>query len=213
MPDRIRVLHVITRLVVGGAQENTVLTVRHLNRQRYDVALASGPTAGPEGSLEESIPSDITFERIPALVRDPHAAKDARAFLHLYRLMRSLRYHIVHTHTTKAGLLGRIAARLTGVPVVVHTPHGHAFHDYLNSLGSAALIHVERELARHTHRIVCLTDAERQDHLRFRIGAPEKFSVIHSGVDIDRFRRSAAQPGARWLAAPWGAAARPQQSA
>jgi glycosyltransferase involved in cell wall biosynthesis len=186
--SRIRVLHVITRLVLGGAQENTLLTTAHLDRARYDVALASGPTAGPEGTLEDRIPGDIVFARIPELVRHPDPLKDVVALRRLCDLMRRGKYHIVHTHTTKAGLLGRIAARLTRVPIVVHTPHGHAFHGYLNSLGSRALQWVERGLAAWTDRIVCLTEAERQDHLRFRAGPPEKFEVIHSGVDIERFR-------------------------
>ncbi len=188
--ERIRVLHVITRLIVGGAQDDTLLTVRHLDRTHYSVTLASGPTTGPEGSLEDQMPRDIAFERIPGLVRDPHPVKDMIALQRLYALMRRGRYHIVHTHTTKAGLLGRIAARLARVPVVVHTPHGQAFHDYLNSVGSEALKWVERWLAHWTDRIVCVSEAERQDHLRFRIGPPEKFGVIHSCVDVERFRQA-----------------------
>ncbi len=188
--EKIRVLHVITRLIIGGAQVNTLLTVAHLDRRRYRVTLASGPTTGPEGSLEDQIPGEIAFERIPELVRNPDPLKDIIALRRLYALMRRGRYHIVHTHTTKAGLLGRIAARLARVPIVVHTPHGHAFHGYLNSAGSRALQRVERWLAHWTDRIICLTEAERRDHLRVRVGPPEKFEVIHSGVDIERFRQA-----------------------
>ncbi len=187
--EKIRILHVITRLVVGGAQENTLLTTARLDRARYDVALVSGPTAGPEGSLEDQIPGDIVFERIPELVRDPHPRCDARALRRLVALMRRGRYQIVHTHTTKAGMLGRIAARLARVPVVVHTPHGHAFHGYLHGLGQHALVWAERGLARWTDRIICLTEAERNDHLRLRVGVPEQYEVIHSGIDLARFRR------------------------
>jgi len=193
---RVRVLHVITRLILGGAQENTLLTVAGLDRARYDVTLASGPTTGPEGSLESRIAPDAAFVRVPELVRNPHPVKDAIALARLYALMRRGRYQIVHTHTTKAGLLGRIAARWARVPVVIHTPHGHAFHDYLSRAGSGALVHVERLTARWTDRIVCLTDAEREDHLRYRIGPPEKFEVIHSGVDLARFRAPRHDPDA-----------------
>ena len=119
----VRVLHVITRLVHGGAQENTLLTVQRLDASQYAATLASGPTFGSEGSLESSIPASLPFVRIPELVRDPHPAKDALALGRLYLLMRRNRFHIVHTHTTKAGLLGRLAARLAGVPIVIHTPH------------------------------------------------------------------------------------------
>ena len=148
--NRIRVLHVITRLVIGGAQENTLLTVGRLDRERYEVTLASGPTTGPEGSLEDRLPAMSAFERIPGLVRRPHPVQDAAALARLYALMRRDRYQIVHTHTTKAGILGRMAARLARVPVVLHTPHGHAFHDYLDRTGSAALRRLERWLARLT---------------------------------------------------------------
>lgn len=191
---RIRVLHIITRLVLGGAQENTLLTAGGLDRGRYAVTLASGPTIGPEGSLENRIPGDIPFERIPDLVRDPHPVKDLVTLARLYRLIRRGRYHIVHTHTTKAGILGRLAAKAAGVPVIVHTPHGHAFHDYLGARGSEALKWVERGLARITDRIICLTPAERDDHVRFRIGPAESFEVIHSGVDLDRFRHARVDP-------------------
>ena len=192
--NRIRVLHVITRLVIGGAQENTLLTVGRLDRERYEVTLASGPTTGPEGSLEDRLPAMSAFERIPGLVRRPHPVQDAAALARLYALMRRDRYQIVHTHTTKAGILGRMAARLARVPVVLHTPHGHAFHDYLDGTGSAALRRLERWLARLTDQIVCLTAAERDDHLRLGIGHPEQFEVIHSGVDVERFR--SARPDA-----------------
>lgn len=190
---RLRVLHIITRLVVGGAQENTLLTVARLDRTRYDVTLASGPTVGPEGSLEERIPGDIEFVRIPELIRQPHPIKDAVALARLVALMRRGRFDLVHTHTTKAGLLGRIAARLVGAPIVVHTPHGHAFHDYLSRGWSEALKRMERWLARWTDVIICLTPAERDDHLRFRVAPAGKFEIIHSGVDISRFAAADAR--------------------
>ncbi len=186
--ERIRVLHIITRLIVGGAQENTLLTVEHLDRVRYEVTLASGPSTGPEGSLEQRIPPALAFEAIPDLVRPPDPRRDMRALARLYALMMRNRYHIVHTHTTKAGILGRCAARLAGVPVVVHTPHGHAFHGYLNRAGSGALTYVERWMSRWSDCIICLTDAERQDHLRLGVGSPEKFEIVPSGIELERFR-------------------------
>ncbi len=185
----VRVLHLITRLIVGGAQENTLLTVEHLDRRRYEVTLASGPTAGPEGSSEKRIPADVTFVRIPHLVRNPDPIRDLLALRQLTSLMLHGGYQIVHTHTTKAGMLGRLAACLARVPIVVHTPHGHAFHGYLSRLGSVGLQWTERLLALWTDRIVCLTEAEREDHLRFSIGPPDRFEVIHSGVHLERFHR------------------------
>ncbi|MDR7544443.1 MAG: glycosyltransferase family 4 protein [Armatimonadota bacterium] len=184
---RLRLLHVITRLVLGGAQENTLLTLAHLDRDLFDITLASGPTQGPEGSLEADVPPDVRFVRIPDLVRDPSPVRDLRALRVLYRLMRDGRFDVVHTHTTKAGLLGRVAARLAGVPVVIHTPHGHAFHGYLSPLASGALVALERVLARWTDRIVCLTEAEREDYLSRGVGDPTRLAVVHSGVALERF--------------------------
>lgn len=186
-PQRIRILHVITRLVMGGAQQNTLLTVEHLDRARFSVALASGPGGGPEGTLEPQARSlDISYFEIPSLVRDPQPVKDLAAFIALLRLMRRGHYHVVHTHTTKAGVLGRLAARAAGVPIIVHTPHGHAFKGYLGGTGSRMLVLLERVLAKITDHIICLTDAERHDHLRAGVGKPEQYAVVHSGIDLDR---------------------------
>jgi glycosyltransferase involved in cell wall biosynthesis len=186
---QLRVLHVITRLVVGGAQQNTLLTVDRLDRTRFSVALASGPGGGPEGTLEPHARSlGVPYFEIPSLVRNPHLIKDFAAFIALVRLIRRGRYDIVHTHTTKAGILGRLAARVARVPVIVHTPHGHAFQGYLNGTGSRALLLVEKALVRITDSIICLTDAEMRDHLEARVGRPDQYSVIHSGVDLDRIR-------------------------
>lgn len=183
--DRVKVLHVITRMVVGGAQQNTLLTVEHLDRARFSVALASGPGGGPEGSLEPAARSlGVPYFEIASLVRSPHPAKDVAAFVSLLGLMRRGRYHIVHTHTTKAGILGRLAARAVGVPIVIHTPHGHAFQGYLGTAGSWLLVLLERALAKITDRIVCLTNAELEDHLRIGVGRPGQYVVIHSGVDV-----------------------------
>jgi glycosyltransferase involved in cell wall biosynthesis len=192
---RLRVLHVITRLVVGGAQENTLLTVAHLDRHLFDLTLASGPTSGPEGSLEDEVPDDVRFVRLPHLVRDPAPWRDLLALGALYRLMRGGRYDIVHTHTTKAGLLGRLAARAARVRAVVHTPHGHAFSGYLPHAASWALVRVERALARWTDRIICLTGAERDDYLALGVGRPEQLVVVHSGVPLERFARPGRDPG------------------
>jgi glycosyltransferase involved in cell wall biosynthesis len=193
---QLRVLHVITRLVVGGAQQNTLLTVDRLDRTRYTVALACGPSGGPEGTLEPQARSlDVPYFEIPTLVRNPHPVKDIAAFITLLRLMRRGHYDIVHTHTTKAGILGRLAARAARVPVIVHTPHGHAFQGYLRGSGSRALLLVERALGRITDGIICLTDAEMRDHLEAGVGRRSQYSVIHSGVDLDRIKTAAQLNG------------------
>lgn len=182
----LRILHVITRLVVGGAQENTLLSVRGLQKLGHRVELAAGPETGPEGLLR--VPEDIPFHRIPSLVREIRPAADVRALWDLYRLMRR-GYDVVHTHTSKAGVLGRIAARWAGVPLVVHTPHGHVYHGYGGRLRSCFFVWVERLLAPWADSLVALTESERQEHLRNRVGTPEQWHVIPSGVEVERYQQ------------------------
>jgi len=95
---------------------------------------------------------------------------------------------IVHTHTSKAGLLGRLAAKFAGVPIIVHTPHGHVFFGYFGSLKTKIFVNLERLASRVTDKIVALTSKEKDDYLLFNIDSEDKFNVIHSGVDLDRFR-------------------------
>lgn len=185
-PRLLRVLHVITRLVVGGAQENTLLTVCGLRARGYEVELAAGPEAGPEGVLQ--VPEGIVFHRIPTLVREIRPLADLRALWDLYWLM-ARGYDVVHTHTSKAGVLGRIAARLAGVPVVVHTPHGHVYHGYGGRVRSRLFVWVERLLARWTDVLVALTESERREHLAEKVGRAEQWCVIPSGVEIERYRK------------------------
>ncbi len=184
-----RVLHVITRLVVGGAQENTLLTVRGLRALGYEVELAVGSETGPEGSL--AIPEGVVAHRIPTLVREIRPLSDLRALWSLCRLMRR-GYHVVHTHTSKAGVLGRVAARWAKVPLVVHTPHGHVYHGYGGRLRSRFFVWVERALARWTDALVALTQSEKREHLREGVGRLEQWAVIPSGVEMEGYQRQSA---------------------
>src|SRR5713101_4880083 len=129
MKEELRVLHVITRLIVGGAQENTAASVLGLRaRPNLSVRLISGRTTGSEGSLESefaAFPQMLTI--IPELVRPIHPLQDILALRKLRRLFAESRPDIVHTHSGKAGILGRMAARKAGIPIVVHTIHGPSF--------------------------------------------------------------------------------------
>src|SRR5207249_1497570 len=124
-----RVTHVITRLIVGGAQENTIASVLGLREKPgLEVDLISGPTRGPEGSLESSLQAargaTSILMLLPELVRPIHPWKDFLALRRLTKLFHERRPQIVHTHSGKAGVLGRLAARRAGVPIIVHTIHG-----------------------------------------------------------------------------------------
>jgi glycosyltransferase involved in cell wall biosynthesis len=130
---------------------------------------------------------------LPQLVRSPSPVKDLIAFLKIYRLLRKERFDLVHTHTSKAGILGRIAARLAGVPHIVHTPHGQAFNGYAGRVLTGVFVLLERWAATFTDRIIGLTDQEIRDNLERRIGEPEQFVSIPSGIDLKRFEECERQ--------------------
>lgn len=204
--SRIRVAHVITRLCTGGAQENTFHTVRLADPNRFDVSLYAGPTDGAEGSIEgEVAAAGIAVERIPDLCRAPHPLRDWTALRALTAHFRAGRYDIVHTHTSKAGYLGRLAARRAGVPVIIHTPHGHIFDGYFPRPVTAFYSALERHAAGFTSRIITLTEAEVVQHLAHGIGRPAQFLPIFSGIDLNLFREGRSYREA--TRAEWGAGA------
>jgi glycosyltransferase involved in cell wall biosynthesis len=134
---------------------------------------------------------------VPTLVREARPILDACALLALWRLLRRERPAIVHTHTSKAGAVGRLAAWLARVPVVIHTPHGHIFYGYYGTVASAIFRLLERLLAKITDRIVTLTDRGAQEHVRYGIAGAEKFATIHSGIDLAHFRSVQVDPAVK----------------
>jgi glycosyltransferase involved in cell wall biosynthesis len=196
---RCSVSHVITRLILGGAQENTLASVLGLlNDPAFDVSLVSGPTLGPEGSLEPlaaSIPGLLTL--VPSLIRPVHPWHDSRALVQLTRLFRERRPRIVHTHSGKAGFLGRLAARRAAVPVVVHTIHGPSFGPFQGPVANAILRAAERIAGRCTDHFVVVAEAMRDRYLSAGIGRPGQYTRVLSGFDIDPFLRAVPDPALR----------------
>jgi glycosyltransferase involved in cell wall biosynthesis len=151
----------------------------------WESSLVAGPALGSEGSLErECEAKGVRLIRAPHLVREIAPLQDLRALRYLKSVIRKERPHIVHTHTSKAGILGRMAARSCRVPVVIHTPHGHVFHSYESRFKTEAFIRAERWCAARADRLVALTPNERKEHLDLRIGRPEQWAVVHSGIDF-----------------------------
>src|SRR5262249_55665355 len=124
---------------------------------------------------------------LPELGREIQGWSDLKALMRLARLMREFRPHIVHTHTAKAGTLGRLAARLTRVPVVIHTYHGHVFHSYFSPAKTRLFVAIERSLARHTDHILTVSEKIRQELLGLGIGNPQRLTVLPLGLELDRF--------------------------
>ena len=188
--SQVRVLHVITRLIVGGAQENTMLTAALLAPARYAVDVVSGPQTGPEGSLIPEVRArGIRLTILPSLVREVNPARDVAALVALTRLIRRGRYDVVHTHSSKAGILGRWAAYRAGAPVIVHTVHGWGHHDRQRPLVRWFYVLLERATQRITDRLIVVSPRNTQKGLADGIATPDKYVTIRSGIELERFRQ------------------------
>jgi glycosyltransferase involved in cell wall biosynthesis len=194
-----RVTHIITRLVIGGAQENTLATVRGLRaKPGVEVKLISGPTTGPEGSLENEaarIPGLLTL--VPELVRPVRPLKEFSALRQLEKILREQSPDIVHTHSGKAGILGRLAAKRAGVPIIIHHIHGPSFGDFQGALANFAFTAAEKYAARVTDHFFCSADAMRKKYLAAGIGRPRQYTRIFSGFEVERFSAAGNDPAFR----------------
>ncbi|MFZ2639905.1 MAG: glycosyltransferase family 4 protein [Verrucomicrobiia bacterium] len=190
-----RICHVITRLIVGGAQENTLASVVGLRRlPGYEcVDLISGIEAGAEGSLlEQARRAGVEPLWLKSLRRSINPFYDTRAFFELVRQFRRGRYNIVHTHSGKAGFLGRLAARAAGVPFIVHTIHGPSFGAFQGAVANRALTLAERVAGCVTTRFVSVADAMSRQYRDAGIGRTQGYVTIRSGFDVACFAN--AQP-------------------
>jgi len=189
MSGPLRIMHISTRLILGGSQENTVLSCEGQSDAGHEVALVFGPIYGPEGSLLERVKKHGGIETIetPNLVRELAPRKDLRCFRDLRRIIRGWKPDVVHTHSSKAGILGRAAAWKERIPCVIHTIHGLAFHRYMSTWRNAIYIASERWAAKRCHRIVCVADAMRDQALAAHIGRPEQYITVYSGMETGRF--------------------------
>lgn len=194
-----RVTHVITRLVVGGAQENTIASVLGLREKpELQVNLIAGPQTGPEGSLRsqfDSLPESLTT--IPELVREINPWKDRLALRRLTTLFREQRPHVVHTHSGKAGILGRLAAAKAGVPIIIHSIHGPSFGPFQNPLSNFIFRAAEQRAARVTTHFIVVADAMKDQYLAAGIGRPDQYTKIFSGFDLSPFLNAQNNPALR----------------
>lgn len=188
MAKKIRVLHPITRLIIGGAQENTILTAHLLDKNEWEVDILCGPQTGPEGSLIENVyERGISLTIEPTLVREVNPLKDILAVFRLARFLKRGGYTIVHTHSSKAGIVGRWAGKLAGVPVIVHTVHGWAHHERQHWLVRAYYILMEKLTLPITDKLIVVSPLNIEKGLKDGIGKPEDYVVIRSGIELDRF--------------------------
>ena len=182
-----RIVHLITRLIVGGAQENTLLTCMDLISEHQDeVLLLTGPGLGPEGSLEaEAIRQQIPMQILPELRRNIHPTHDWKSYRAIKREIAKFHPDVVHTHSGKAGLFGRKAAWALRVPAVVHTIHGAPFHAYQGRVGWSALLACERYAAHRCHRLISVANAMTEQMVAAKVAPAEKFTTVYSGMEIE----------------------------
>lgn len=183
-----KIVHVITRLILGGAQENTLLSCEGQHDRGHDVTLITGPAIGPEGSLiERAQRYGYRVIILDEMRRAISATKDFQTYQRLKSLLRELDPDVVHTHSSKAGIIGRWAAHRARCRLIVHTIHGLAF----TASTSRAVNHVYKTLekitAPVTHKIVCVADAMREQSLLAGVGRPGQYVTVYSGMQTAPF--------------------------
>jgi glycosyltransferase involved in cell wall biosynthesis len=186
MPQKLRVLRAITRLNIGGPAIHAILLTRGLQNERFSSVLVTGLEGPHEGSMRDLAARHGVEPRVlRELGREVSPVNDLRATLAMYRLIRASRPHIVHTHMAKAGTAGRLAARLAGVPIVVHTFHGHTFHSYWGPVKSAVFLQIERTLGAMTDRVIAVGDAQKADIANYGVAPLSKIRTIPLGLEIE----------------------------
>ena len=195
-----RIAHIITRMIVGGAQENTLLNCLDLIQiHGDDVLLITGPAIGPEGDLlrqgrggeaQPALKNTVPLAYVPALRRSIHPWRDAASYRAIRKILKDFQPDVVHTHSAKGGFLGRMAAWSLKVPAIVHTVHGAPFHPFQNVLPRTLFRWCEWYAARHCHAIISVADAMTDLMVEAGIAPREKFTTIYSGMDVEPFLRA-----------------------
>jgi glycosyltransferase involved in cell wall biosynthesis len=183
-----RIIHVITRLIIGGAQENTLLSCEGQHDLGHDVTLITGPAIGPEGSLMKRASAyGYRVETVDEMRRSILPVKDFRTYHRLVKRLQELKPDVVHTHSSKAGIIGRWAADRAKVPVIVHTIHGLAFTASTSRVVNSVYRQLERSTAPLTTKIVCVADAMREQSLAAGVGTPDQYVTVYSGMETKPF--------------------------
>ncbi len=195
-----KIVHIITRLILGGAQENTLITCKLLAQRGHDVTLITGPAIGPEGQLFNQTKNEkYDVIVVPKMIRAICPLYDTISYFQIKKHLERLKPDIVHTHSAKAGILGRFAAnRLKGkwsenTPAVAHTIHGLAFHPYQSKWLNKFYIAVEKSAAKRTDFFICVADAMTEQALAAGIGQREKYITAYSAIEEDDFLKPIPQ--------------------
>ncbi|MCH2206428.1 MAG: glycosyltransferase family 4 protein [Lentisphaerales bacterium] len=183
-----KICHLITRMIIGGAQENTLYSCQGQIENGHEVILTTGPTTGPEGKLldKQKVPG-LKVDIIPELVRELNPMTDLKAYFVLKKYFKENQFDVVHTHASKAGIIGRAAAWAAGIPAVIHTVHGPAFHRYEKAWKNKIYIAAEKFAANRCHKIVCVADAMTKQFLDAGISKPAMYRTVYSGMNLEDY--------------------------
>ena len=184
---------------MGGSAQNTLLTCKKLSN-KYEIILVHGLSYESritdlekriiEDGITEAKTQGVKVIPLPAMARSIRPVKDFRALFSLVWLIFKEKPNIVHTHSSKAGILGRLAAKIAYVPNIVHTPHGHVFYGHFGRFASKVFLRIEKIFSKFTDRMVALTDGEKNDYINLSVCSSGKLLKIHSGVDVEQFMQS-----------------------
>jgi glycosyltransferase involved in cell wall biosynthesis len=181
---KIKVCHVNTRFLRAGGAKNTLFTVAGLDKSRYEIDLVVGRDVfRPQVDAVDGVNLIV----VPSMTRNIHPLQDLKTLVALFRLFRQRRYQLVHTHLAKAGMLGRLAAKMAHVPIIVHSLHGSTFYDGQSLVARGSYILLERLAGRMTDCFIAVGDDLRNRYIAQNIGRPSQYVVIHSGMDLGRF--------------------------
>ncbi|MCS7076545.1 MAG: glycosyltransferase [Bacteroidia bacterium] len=188
---RIKVLRILSRLCVGGPAIHCVLLTQHLPKERYQSILLHGDLDEGDALYTYDHTQDMDIRLIASMKRQvglKNIWKEWKSFLEVYRVIRAEKPDIIHTHTAKAGFIGRIAAYLAKTPVIVHTFHGHAFHSYFSGWKTNLFLSIERRLAKITHSIIAISQQQKHELGNvYKVCPPDKITVIPLGFDLGPF--------------------------
>jgi glycosyltransferase involved in cell wall biosynthesis len=197
-PGGIRVVRLFSRLNIGGPSVHVILLTAGLTARGYRTRLVVGQETAQEGNLRDlAAEKGVPCERLDALGREIRVISDIRALWGLYRVIRDFRPSVVHTHAAKAGLLGRVAARLAGVPVVVHTYHGHVLRGYFGPVKTAVFRALEALLSRLSDALIAVSEAVKEDLVELSVARAERIRVVPLGLDLERFTEALPRGGLR----------------
>jgi glycosyltransferase involved in cell wall biosynthesis len=189
--EKIRVLRIHNRLHLGGPIFNVTYLTKYLPADIYETRLLVGPHLADEVSADFFLKNEgVPYTMVEEMRRSPNPLKDLKAFLKIRKIIKEFKPHIVHTHTAKAGTLGRLAAWSCGVPVTFHTFHGHVFHSYFSPPINFAVKIFERMLAKFTNKIITISDKQKEEIFsHFKIVSPDKCPVVPLGFDLEKFAK------------------------